>query len=60
MPKYEVRLNLKPTIHDGCMQYYWQVLLINNDGVFTIKNGWNEFLPIAMLNAACIASQLGW
>ncbi len=62
MQKYEVRLNLKPTIHDKCMQYHWQILLINDDGTFTIKDGWNQHIADAMLDAASAATILnfGW
>lgn len=62
MSKYEVRVNTHPTIHDCCMQYYWQIVMINKDGIFTIKSGWNKHLSDAMLNAAQSASmlQIGW
>lgn len=62
MQKYEIRLNLKPTIHNKYMQYHWQILLINSDGIFTIKDGWNQYIPDAMLAAASAATTLniGW
>jgi len=62
MQKYEVRLNLKPAIHDKYMQYHWQILLINDDGTFTIKDGWGQHMADAMLNAASAATilNIGW
>jgi len=44
------------------MQYYWQIVMINKDGIFTIKSGWNKHLSDAMLSAAQTASmlQIGW
>lgn len=53
--KYEIRVNHKPTIHEGFMQYYWQIVLINDDGIYTVKHGWNRNLGGA-LNDAFIAS----
>lgn len=62
MTKYEVRVNVKPRIHNGSMQYYWQIVMICKDGVFTVKHGWNYYLSDAMLNAAKEASilQISW
>lgn len=62
MPKYEVRVNANPRIHEGSMQYYWQIVQINEDGIFTVKHGWNKSLVRACFDAGSEASSMkfGW
>lgn len=62
MLKYEIRINVKPQIHNGFMQHYWQIIMICEDGIFTIKHGWNKHISDAALNAASAATslQLNW
>lgn len=51
MMRYEVRVNYKPEIHDDCMAYYWQIVLITEDGVFTVQHGWDDDIDFALLAA---------
>lgn len=62
MPKYEIRLNTVPRLHDGFMQFYWQIVMICKDGVFTIKHGWDKYISDAALNAAkeALLLQIDW
>jgi hypothetical protein len=58
MTKYEIRINAIPRLHDGFMQFYWQIVMICNDGVFTIKHGWDKNISDAALKAAKEAASI--
>ena len=57
--KYEIRVNYKPEIHEGCMKHYWQIVLITNDGVYTVKHGWSRSLSEALCNALLASKYVG-
>jgi hypothetical protein len=40
------------------MQFYWQIVMICNDGVFTIKHGWDKNISDAALKAAKEAASI--
>ena len=62
MTKYEIRINTVPRLHDGFMQFYWQIVMICNDGIFTIKHGWSDAITIAALSAAkeAVSMKVNW
>lgn len=39
---YRTEVQLTPKLHGGCMKYYWAIHQINEDGKFTIADGFNK------------------
>ena len=52
MPRYEVRVNVAPELHNGQMKYLWQIVQITADGCFAVKHGWSQSFANAMYNAS--------
>lgn len=49
--RHELRVSLKPKMHKNYMQYYWQVVLITEDGTFTVGDGWESNIAFALEDA---------
>ncbi len=49
MKKYEVKVNYQPEIHDGMMAYFAQVVLITDDGEFSLFHCWEEDIDFALI-----------
>lgn len=56
--RYEIRVNVKPEMHDGQMKYYWQIVQITHDGVYTVKHGWVDNFTLAICSAHDATKQL--
>jgi hypothetical protein len=57
--RYEQTISLKPQVHEGAMSHYWKIDLINDDGRFTIHDGWAESLQRAQQDAYAKSAFLG-
>lgn len=42
MPRYETRISIAPELYDGAMKHRWTIVQINEEGTFTIREGWGD------------------
>lgn len=59
MKKYELHVQLTPKVHNGEMQNYWQIVLVTEEGSYTIQDGWAKNYHFAQVNAVKSAKALG-
>jgi len=51
MKKYIIEISLAPQVHEGCMAHYWQIIMITNDGKYTVAHGWSYNTSKASMDA---------
>jgi hypothetical protein len=49
--KYVLNTQLSPELHQGEMKFYWRIELHTADGVFNVRDGWNQSFDGAIGNA---------
>lgn len=50
MARYEIRVSVRPQLHEDEMAHLWQIVQVNSDGVFTVQHGWADDFTMAMLD----------